>query len=37
MQIFDLEEFSRIGELRNDRAYSYKNAIFISNDNSDNG
>ena len=37
MQSFDLEEFSRIGELRNDRSYAYKNAIFLShNDQSNN-
>jgi len=37
MQSFDLEEFNRIGELRNDRSFSYKNAIFLShNDHSNN-
>ena len=32
MQNFDLEDFSRCGELRNDRSYSYKNAVYVSHD-----
>lgn len=37
MQCFNLEDFSRLGELRNDRAYAYSNAMFVShNDRDDN-
>ena len=30
MQNFDLDDFSRIGENRIDRAYSYKSALYVT-------
>lgn len=36
MQSFDLEEFNRINELRNDRSFSYKNAMFLSHNDHNN-
>lgn len=36
MQSFDMEEFIKTHELRNDRSYSYKNAMFISHNDHEN-
>ena len=32
IQSFDLEEWKKVGENRNDRALSYKNAVFIQHE-----
>jgi len=36
MQSFDLETFYKVGELRNDRAYQYKSAVYVSHDENEN-
>lgn len=35
LQNFDLNDFSRVGENRIDRTYSYKSALFLSHDDPD--
>ena len=37
MQRFDLEDFQKLGDLRNNRAFSYKSSVFVSHDDPDDG
>ena len=32
IQSFDLEEWKKVGENRNDRAFSYKNAVYLQHE-----